>query len=77
MVCNEEGLSSAYYLCPPGLICFNGVKSGVQLENRSCKMLENIEDTVTKCSGGQVYYQTNEHYGTFLEGYGLNVTAYV
>jgi hypothetical protein len=77
MVCNEEGLTFAYFLCPPGLVCAGGVKSGVKLDERSCKMLENIEDSLTDWAGGTIYYQANKHYGTFLEGYGLNTTSFV
>lgn len=75
--CNEEGISFPYFLCQPGLVCERGVKSGVKIEDRSCKMLENVEESSTKCAGGTVYYKTGDHYGIYLEGYGLNHTDYV
>jgi len=56
-MCNEEGLVYPYFLCRPGLICERGVKSGVNIADRSCRMLEKIEDKATKCSGGVVYFK--------------------
>ena len=77
IVCNEQGLSYPYFLCPPGLIWKGNVKSGVELKNRSCKMLENIENTVTECSRGVVKYKSADHYGLYLDGYGLNETDFL
>lgn len=76
-MCNEEGLVYAYLLCRPGLICGRGVKSGVKIDQRSCKNLEKIEYQLTECIDGVVYYKSIGHFGQYLEGYGLNNTDYV
>ena len=76
-VWNEEGLQYPFFLCQPGLIWNKGTKSGVKIENRTCKTLENIENSIVDCADGTIYLRSTDHTALYLKNYGLNYTGFV
>ena len=75
--CNEEGQKFALNLCPPGSVCLGGVKSGAQIEQRSCKTLLDIKDAREDCAGGVIYFDYQEHEALDLPEYGFTYSEWV
>lgn len=70
--CDEEGLSFVYTPCWPGSVCLGFVKSSTKIDQRSCKMLENIEYAWWECPGSEIYFKYQDHDGLKIQGYGLD-----